>query len=258
LTRRELVAVIVAVEADGRPGAAIELRKHLRTLLEWTTNHGLTSHNVLAGLRREKATRAQRLEEAEHGKALSDEELARVWRASDPTSVFGRYLRALILTGCRRAELSKLEWTMVAGDRLIIPSTHTKQGRAHEIPIVPALRALLEACPRTTSPLVFPSPITGRALRGWAKAVDMLRERSGVQFTLHDLRRTFRSGLTRLGVDHDTAEMAIGHQRDDLVRRYDKHDRWPARVEAAERWAKHVLDVVTEPEPTGNVVRLRA
>lgn len=258
LTRRDFVEIIEGVEASGKLGAAADLRKHCRTLLEWTTNKGLTSFNVLAGLRRSRSTRAERLDAEEHGRALSDDELARVWRAADPDTVLGRYVRALILTGARRSELSRLTRDMVRDDRLVLPPSHTKQGRPHEIPVGPLLRSILEACPCTTSPLVFPSPISGGEMKGWTQHVAKLRKGSAADFTLHDLRRTMRSGLTRLGVDHDTAEMMLAHQRDDLVRRYDKDDRWPARVAAAERWAEHVESITQCLPPAENVIRLNS
>ena len=46
-------------------------------------------------------------------------------------------------------------------------------------------------------------PLTGREMSGWTQHVAKLRKSSNVDFTLHDLRRTMRSGLTRLEVDHD-------------------------------------------------------
>jgi hypothetical protein len=49
-----------------------------------------------------------------------------------------------------------------------------------------------------------------------------------------------RSGLSSLGIDKDVAELAIGHQREELIRLYDKHEFWSLRVQAAELWAEHV------------------
>jgi hypothetical protein len=240
ITRNEFVRAIEKIEREGKLGAAADLRKHTRTLLEWTTNRGLTPFNVLAGLRRDRATRAQRLEQEERGRALSDAELAAVWRAADPEKTIGRYIRALILTGARRSEMARLTRSMILPDRIALPATHTKQGRSHEIPITPELRAILDACPPVPSQLVFPSWKTGRVLSGWKTYLRDLRRTAGVDFTLHDLRRTMRSGLSALGVDKDVAELAIGHQREELIRLYDKSERWPLRVKAAELWAEHV------------------
>ncbi len=264
LTRRELVEridaaairrTVTATESDrksrqgrlrviGGPGASEDLRTHLRTFFEWTTNNGATPANPLAGLRRERATRAQRIDRSERGRALTPEELARVWVGADPQTSFGRYIRALILTGARRREMSRLTWSMVEGDRLVLPPSHTKQGRPHEIPLVSMLRRILLECPRLASNIVFASARTGSEMAGWTQMVEKLKQVSGVQFTLHDFRRTFRSGLTELGVDDVTAEMMLAHQRDELERIYDKNQRWPARTLAARRWAVRVYAAV--------------
>lgn len=229
-----------AVKIIGGPGAAADLRTHLRTFFEWATNSGAAPFNPLAGLRRERATRAERIDLAEKGRALSDDELAKVWRAADPETAFGRYVRALILTGARKREMSRLKWAMVQKDRLVLPPSHTKQGRPHEIPNVWPLKRILEQCPRLASGLVFASARTGGEMSGWTQYVAKLQKASGVRFTLHDLRRTMRSGLTALGVDDTIAEMMLAHQRDELERIYDKNDRWSARVLAARRWAVRV------------------
>ena len=261
LTRRELVtcidnaAVRRVVETPeekrgprrarkqivGGPGASDHLRTRLRTFFEWTTNVGITPANPLAGLRRERSTRAQRISQSEKGRALTADELGRIWNVADPSTTFGRYIRALILTGARRREMSRLTWAMVRSDRLVLPPSHTKQGRPHEIPIVPLLRSTLARCPRLTTGVEFASRKTGGEMSGWTKMLDRLEAEAGVRFTLHDLRRTMRSGLTELGIDDTTAEMMLAHQRDELERIYDKNDRWSARVLAARRWAARVF-----------------
>jgi hypothetical protein len=58
LERADFVERIDALEAAGKPGAATDLRKHARSLLEWCVSKGLVRHNVLAGLR--KAARQRR------------------------------------------------------------------------------------------------------------------------------------------------------------------------------------------------------
>jgi hypothetical protein len=60
-----------------------------------------------------------------------------------------------------------------------------------------------------------PSPVTRGRITGWSYLVTNLRQASGVDFTLHDLRRTCRTLMSRLGVDEDIAELAIGHVRDE-------------------------------------------
>lgn len=55
-------------------------------------------------------------------------------------------------------------------------------------------------------------------------------------FTLHDLRRTVRTGMAKLGVDAETAERVMGHVPQGMQRVYDVHDRLPERRVALRTW----------------------
>jgi integrase len=105
---------------------------------------------------------------------------------------------------------------------------------------------VIAAQPRGLSPLLFPSRITGDRLKGWTKMVAALRAESGVDVGLHDLRRTLRTLMSRLGVTEDIAELAIGHQRADLVARYNKDAAWQPRVEAFERVSAHISALLAD------------
>jgi integrase len=104
------------------------------------------------------------------------------------------------------------------------------------------MRAVLTAQARDTSGLVFPSPRRKHEakLSGWTQLVAAAVKRSGVDFRLHDLRRTTRTLMSRLGVPEDTAELAIGHVRRGLIATYNKDDAWRARAEAFALVSKHI------------------
>jgi hypothetical protein len=72
LTRKDLVIRIDALEAAGKPGAAQDLRRHSRSLLEFAVTRGLVQFNVLAGMRAPRSSRVERLQEGQKGRALSD------------------------------------------------------------------------------------------------------------------------------------------------------------------------------------------
>jgi integrase len=261
LTRADFVDRIDELEAAGKPGAAANLRKHARSLLEWAVSRGLAPYNVLAGLRRPRASRAERLDEARKGRALSDDEIAVVWASAGFLGPFGGLLRLGLLTAMRRSELARLRWQDVRGDRIVIEAHGTKTGVRHEVPVTAAMRAVLTAQPKTTSDLVFPSARTpGARLSGWTKLVAAAVKRSGVDFRLHDLRRTVRTLMSRLGVAEEVAELAIGHARRGLVGVYNKDDAWRARVDAFERVSEHVARIVAGagPASAAGVVSLSA
>lgn len=257
IERKEIVALVDALEAAGKPGAAQDLRKHARSLLEWSVTKGLTRYNVLAGLRRPRASRAERLEDESKGRALSDDEIRTLWTAAETLGAFGGLIQLAMLTAMRRSELSGLKWSDVRDDGIVIAAERAKTGARHEIPLTVAMREVLSAQPRTTSPLVFPGRANAR-MAGWSKLVPRAQRESGVDFRLHDLRRTTRTIMSRCGVAEDVAELAIGHLRRGLVGTYNKDSAWVARVDAFARVGDHVARIITKPDGAAAFVALPA
>jgi integrase len=133
----------------------------------------------------------------------------------------------------------------------------TKTGDGREVPLPATALAILRVVPRHAGTgLVLPGR-TLRPMSGWTKRVAAFLAHAGAtavgRFTIHDLRRTYRSGLTRIGVPEPLAELMIGHKRRDLIEVYDREQRLVEQREAAERWAAHVLACAE----AGEVVTLR-
>src|SRR5262245_49675633 len=159
LTRRDLVTAIDAVEADGRPGAADDLRKYARVFLEWGIRSGLLTANPLAGHRRAARTRAELIKAASNGgRALSDDEIRSVWQAAASLGTFGGLVRLALLTGLRRGELAQIERKRdLTADRIIVQPEHAKTGTKHEVPLTELMRTVIADTPVTTSKLLFPA-----------------------------------------------------------------------------------------------------
>ena len=89
-------------------------------------------------------------------------------------------------------------------------------------------------------------PITG----AFSKVKRELDAASGVSgWRLHDLRRTMRTGLSRLGVSREVAERALNHVQPGLVAVYDQHPYKAEVLAAIRRWQAHVLALVTLRPP---------
>jgi integrase len=282
LSRNDIVSAIDALIKVGKRGAAGDLRKYSHGFCEWAVAQGLAPFNPLAGLRAPSRTRHQRLQAAEQkGRALADAELTKVWRAAQAmqdrslrgepvTGAFGGLVQLALLTGMRRGELSQLRHDRhiltgeraidnrgIDGERIHLPKTVTKTAADHDIPLTALMRAVIAAQTRGLSPLLFPSRVTGDRIKGWTKLVAQLQDTSGVEIELHDLRRTVRTLMSRLGVAEDIAELAIGHQRADLVARYNKDTAWRARAEAFEKVSAHVSALLVEAsDDRSNVVAM--
>jgi integrase len=247
ITGADLATIMERLEKGGRPGAGRDFRSRCRAFFGWcVTKPKVLTANPLAGFRKERPTRADRIATEQHGRALTDEELVKVWNAADPSTSFGRLIRFYILTGCRRGEGAGLTWAMVdrRAEVIDLPAVFTKQGRGHLVPISPALAEVLDACPvMAGSDLVFASSRSGGKMGGWTQLTAKINKASGVAFNLHDLRRTFRTGLSRLAVDTETAELALGHARSDLEAVYNRDRATGALRRAFESWSDHVLEI---------------
>jgi integrase len=261
ITRNDLVRRIAKVEESGRPGTAQDLRKNAAVFLGWCADHGLVTTSPLAGWRRQRKTRAQRLDRP--GRALADWELPLLWEVAAATGwPFGPYLHMLLLLGQRRTETALMRWRDVDLNAGVwtIPAEVTKSGREHRVPLPQQAVAILEDMPRMArSPLVFPGnkgPMTG-----WSKRLPPVYKataKAGMDYwTPHDLRRTMRTGLGKLSVEQIVAEMLLNHAlSDELTAIYDRAEYWQQRVDAAGRWATHVMGLVGNVG--GAVVQMRA
>jgi integrase len=145
---------------------------------------------------------------------LTDAELGKVWNAC-PDDVFGRIVKVLILTGLRRGEVASLSGNMVGEDMIVLPPEVTKNARTHTLPCSPLVKSLIGS---------------GLSFNGWGKCKARLDEASGVsEWTLHDLRRTFASGLAAQGVSVVVTEASEPREREpERRRRYLQPLRLPA------------------------------
>lgn len=269
IDRRELVEAMDRVAKRARErtpirnkrpstgeGARGYFRKCTHAFLQWCVNRGLIFANPLAGFRAKRNTNAEKNERQDAGRALSQGELGAVWRASDPSTTFGRLVRFIMLSGVRREEAASLQWSWIDSDVALIriPASATKMAREHSVPVTGAMAQLLSCSPRTMSKLVFPAARVGRGkviaageegmavkISGWSKLVPKLAAKAGVDFSLHDLRRSLKTHVRELGFDSDISGLLVGHARNNFEARYDKSQLLAERFKAAEAYAAFIL-----------------
>jgi integrase len=236
------------IDAHG-PTSAARARSNLSALFAWAMREGMVERNPVIGTNNPIEGKQAR------DRILSDEELRIVWRNCQEDD-FGRIVRLLLLTACRRDEIGWLRWSEVdlpGGSRLLLPAERTKPGRALEMPLVPTARAIIEAAPkRLGREFVFGSRGGGGfAAWSWCKlAFDAQitdAERKALpHWTLHDLRRTVRTGMAKLGIKPHVAELVLNHvaHRSGVVGIYDHHDYQPEIIEALAKWEAHLVAIV--------------
>jgi site-specific recombinase XerD len=244
LSRKQIVEQMDKLEGQGKPGAATYLRKCTSAFLNWAVNADHLKANVLAGYRRERKTRAEALAR-DRVTFTSDKEIREFWAATRAVPpVFRDFCRFLLLTGARRNEAAQMTFDQLVNGAWACPAVATKMGRVHLVPLGQlSIEIVMDQRRYAATELVFPGRRL-RAMSGWTQRLRPLKERLGDNFAFHTLRRTYRTGLTRLGIDYDVAEMMIAHKRDDLHGRYDASDLWKERTEAQARWEAYVGQLI--------------
>ena len=71
----------------------------------------------------------------------------------------------------------------------------------------------------------------------------------------HDLRRTVRSGLSALRVQHEVAEAVLAHRPPGIVGTYNLHQYEDEKREALEPWAQRIKYIVDPRLPRSSSCR---
>jgi integrase len=116
---------------------------------------------------------------------------------------------------------------------------------------------IIAAQPRFASnPHVF-AGIGAGATNNFGRDKEALDRASGVTgWTIHDMRRTARSLMSRAGVRPDIAERVLGHAIPGVGGVYDRHSYDLEKADALRRLAALIERIINPPE--GNVVALTA
>lgn len=211
--------------------------KVVKCFLRWAANRSDDYVSPLAGY-------PKPAKEYSRERVLTDAELRTVWKAAvEEGGAAGRLVRLLILTGARRSEIMTLRHSQIHDDTIELP--RTKMGTAFSIAITPAVRAVLDECPKSGKYIITGGDKCPGDHSGLKDKIDALAAVD--DWTFHDLRRTMRTGLAKLKVDFVTAEFCINHRLRGAAKVYDMHDRADEMREAWERWSRHVAGLVSGP-----------
>ena len=189
------------------PSIAVNALAAVRKFFNWARQRRLVAHSPCEGL--QLGVRPQ-----PRTRVLSDPELVRVHRAAKCCGYpYGNIVQLLLLTAQRRNEIASLRWSYInQEERLItLPRELVKNNREHVFVYGEMAAEILEKMPRIGD-LLFPARgHADRSFSGWSKSKRGLDLACGVDFTLHDLRRTWATRVADLGVHPWVIEAHLNH-----------------------------------------------
>lgn len=269
-------AVVEKVTARGAKVHAGKVLGLLKQLLDFAENVEDDFSNPASRLKAENLG----VEHNVSTRWLAETEIPLFWKALDPQHILGERneelrktraaLRLLLLTAARSGELRLArwdhvdletgEWTIPVSNQKLTPKqAQSRDAKPFIIPLttlaLEQLKELLEAA--NGSPWVlattegqkgsqkaghYSDKALGRAMRRlWSShpALKNLPDASP-----HDLRRTARTWIGKLGVLPHIAERCLNHSLGKIIDTYDQGDYLPQRREALEKWEAKVRELI--------------
>jgi integrase len=241
ITKADVIELLDGVKA---PIMANRIFVAISTFFKWCSQKNLITISPCVGLTKphEEAKKRSRV--------LTDLELKYFWRACNRIGFpFGPLFKALLLTGARLNECAGMTWDELNQNARIwsLASKRTKTGESHAIYISDGFENILDGI-KPNFDFVFGRD---KPPSGFSKAKKILDremtalmteefEQPSAPWRIHDLRRTMRTGLARIGIKDRVAERAVNHILGGVEGTYNVHG-YPVAFKA---WSAHVAKIV--------------
>lgn len=222
VTPQRLMRLCLDAKEKRGPAVGVHVREVVHAVFRHAQGSGISMSNPADAVR---ASAIARFEPRD--RALTPEEIRKFFAALDQVAAAPTLklaLKFVLLTGVRKSEFIDATWNEIDFDKglWIIPASRMKAGKAHVVPlseqaldILTAFRACFAAS-KYLHPGRYDSdtPISNATLN---RVIDAAVERiqkddpEFQSFGVHDLRRTFSTGLNRAKFDERWIEMALAH-----------------------------------------------
>jgi integrase len=246
IRRSDVAALLDQVQDEHGARAADYVLAITRGIMNWfaTRNDDYVPPIVRGMQRRSPHAQAR-------ARILDDDEIRAVWTAAESAGIFGAILKLCLLTAQRSRKISTMKWADISPDGVwtIPAATAREKTTAGALKLPEAALAIIRAQLQLgDNPHVFASRYRNGPFDSFGPA--MLKFRAKLPdmpaFTVHDLRRTGRSLMSRAGVAPDLAERVLGHAIPGVRGIYDRHSFASEKANALVRLAA-LIDSIVHP-----------
>jgi len=240
IRRADVKAVIAAIE---KPVLANQVLAAASAVYSWAVRQEIVTANPCIGIERNDVTSRERI--------LSDSEIVAFF------PLLSTPLKMNLLTGQRPGEVAHLRrahvadgwWEMPGAPDPVTAWPGTKNGQSHRVWLSKPASDLL--------PELFANAVSTNQMQ-----VDMRNLCKQLEVRLkiipHDLRRTFCSKVTALGLGRDAMNRVTNHRDGGIADVYDRHRYQDENKKIMETTARHIVMLAEGGPETANVVELGA
>jgi integrase len=265
ITKRDVIDLLDGIADSGRVVTANRVRAYLNKFLNWAVERDIIGQSPAMGVK-------PAAKEKSRDRVLTDQEIKWFWQAcSIEGQPWGHLGKMLLLTGQRLGEVVNMIDREITGDLWHLTADRTKNGRAHDVALSEAARAVLGGVERVKGQAGYVFTTNGAsALQGYHKGRNHIAKRMAEiasheageaveipHWTFHDLRRTAATCMARLGIPVRVTEAVLNHVSGTgggIVGVYQRHDYADEKRNALDAWARFVGDLVDGT--SDNVVRI--
>jgi integrase len=243
IKRSQIVDLLDTIQTENGSVMADRTLGTIRAIMNWHASRADDFRSpIVRGMSRTSNTENARQ------RILNNQEIQAIWHTSSGMKgSFPALVRFLLLTGARRSEAAGMPWDELHGTDWLLPASRNKTNLDLVRPLSPAALAVIESQPHDGN-YVFAGP-RGNAIVSFSQFKRDLDQASGTSgWTLHDLRRTARSLLSRAGISADHAERYLGHVIGGVRGVYDRHEFYNEKKHAYDALAALIERIVDPPE----------
>ena len=256
IRKRDAIALMEHIGKSG-DGAALNALKIARGIFEYAAQREFIDTSPFTKLARAVPSLAPK----ERQRILSDTEIKKVWEGVISGVGSPEVIKAILLvllTAQRPGECSGISSEEIEGDWWTIPAARAQKGkRDHRVFLTKTAKLLIgdkpgyafpspRLLPGDDSGVIFTTPkigpITPRALPQLITRKDKFY---GLErWTPHDLRRTARTLMARIGIREEEAEAVLNHAKQGVVKIYNLHQYDNEKRLALIKLEKEILKIV--------------
>jgi integrase len=258
VTRKDIVDLVMSIVERGANVQAGSVLRELTSAYEFAIGLGRLHEDFVNPGVLAKASLKQtrvRLNPQRGKRVLSDDELSALleWLPGSAfTATIKNVLRMTLWTGCRTGEICNAAWADFDLSAGTFHIGESKTGVERYVQLPTQAVTMLTALQMQTGEYPFASQKTRKPIlqKQLTEQSWHLRQTNRMldipHWTPHDLRRTVRTGLSRLRCPNEVAEAVLGHARSGIEGTYDLHRYENECREWLQKWADH-LDLLCNP-----------
>lgn len=235
ITRREVIKLLELKE-ETAPGRVPALKRAISGVFQYALQRDYLDYNPSAGI----ASAVKSLRPKARQRVLTDDEIRHVWHSLGEQSTH-RALRLILFTAQRPGEVAGMHRREIQGNTWVIPQERAEKGKGSHV--VHLTKTALEIIGDA------PGYIFDIERNSISRTVQQTCNFFGLpRWTPHDLRRTARTLLAKLGVPDEHAEAVIAHSKQGIKAVYNQWQYQDEKKAALILLEQELLRIITKPQ----------